>query len=92
MFAVYVRLSEYNGVMSMDSPVCDPILLRKDGRGIDDKLVGLGIVRGSSFHLNCIVSVSQFGQGETADQGEIIDLGQVLSVALGAEGDHSAAK
>ena len=69
----YNRLSKDHSVISVINRVSNPIFLALCCRGCHYKLFGAFIVGESSFHLYCIISISQFSEAKAPYNIKIVD-------------------
>ena len=85
-------LSKDNSIVGVTGTIGDPVLLGKGSGAVDYEFFSLLIISSSSFHLHCIIAVSEFCETEAAHVCEIIDLGHELLVTIGGQGHQSTAK
>ena len=76
----------------MFESVCDPIFLTQDSWRVDYEFLCFGIVSDGGFHFDGVVSVSQFGKAEAANDLTAVDFIKVLGVSLSMQSSHGSAE
>lgn len=79
-------LSENQSVVGVLEPVRNPVFLGEDRRCVDHKFLRSFVVRNSSLHLDCVVSVTELSQAEASEGTQVVDLVEVVLVSLSREG------
>ena len=66
-------MSHYDGVFGVNSSVRDPVLLSQGMRSVHDDLVCFVVISSRRLHLDCVIAVTQLGEGEATNVIQCID-------------------
>lgn len=63
-----------------------------DRRGVDNKFFCLGIPNCSSLHLDSVIAIPEFGQGEAANDRHVVYAVQILAMTIRAKLENGTPK
>lgn len=72
IFALDYGLGKDKSHIGMDSTIGNPILLGESGGAVDNKLLCLFVIGGSSLHFHCVIAISELSQAEASGNLESV--------------------